>query len=148
MHVILNTYPPEANQMVQQHAESALQSQHINSNHQNHSQNGLLNSDPLILSNQTQTMLNNASTNGCHQPNGLIQTGYSHPTNQTNANRRTANSRSSAEDRTRRSERTSNRCLVTVCREHLHIPTLKSIVQTVVDLQIGHNEKHRGIFLL
>ncbi|XP_016110338.1 LOW QUALITY PROTEIN: transcription factor mef2A-like [Sinocyclocheilus grahami] len=54
VHVNLNTYPPKANQMVQQHAESALQIQHINSNHQNHSQNGLLNSDPLTLSNQTQ----------------------------------------------------------------------------------------------
>ncbi len=102
VHVNLNTYPPETNQMVQQHADHR-ESQHTNANHQNHSQNGLLNSDPLSLSNQTQTMLNNASTNGSRQPTGLIQTGYSHPTNQTNANRRTANSRSSAEERTRRS---------------------------------------------
>ncbi|XP_016400023.1 GATA zinc finger domain-containing protein 14 [Sinocyclocheilus rhinocerous] len=106
VHVNLNTYPPEANQVVQQHAdhgESALQSQHTNANHQNHSQTGLLNSDPLRLGNQTQTMLNNASSNGSRQPNSLIQTGYSHPTNQTNANRQTANSRSSAEERSRRS---------------------------------------------
>ncbi|XP_058602171.1 putative uncharacterized protein DDB_G0271606 isoform X2 [Onychostoma macrolepis] len=89
VHVNLNTYPPETNQMV--HRES----QHTNANHQNYSQNGLLNSDPLSLSNQTQTMLNNASTNGSRQHTGLIQTGFSHPTNQTNANRR--------EERTQRS---------------------------------------------
>ncbi|XP_073703057.1 uncharacterized protein [Garra rufa] len=106
VHVNLNSYPPEANQMVQQHAdhrESALQSQHNNSVHQNQSQTGLLNSEPLRIGGQTQTVLNNASTNGSRQSNNLIQTGYSHPTNQTNANRRTANSRSSEEERTQRS---------------------------------------------
>ncbi|XP_043116289.1 transcription factor mef2A isoform X2 [Puntigrus tetrazona] len=102
VHVNLNTYPPETNR-VQQHAESALQGQRINSNHQNNFQTGLLSSDPLSLGNQPHALLNNASTNGSHQANGLIQTGYSHPTNQTNANRRTANSRSSAEERTRSS---------------------------------------------
>ncbi|XP_050986944.1 transcription factor mef2A [Labeo rohita] len=104
VHVNLNTYPPETNQMLQQHPdhrESALQSQHTNSTHQNHSQTGLLNSELLRLG--SQTVLNNASTNGSRQPNGLIQTGHSHPTNQTNANRRTANSRSSEDKRTRRS---------------------------------------------
>ncbi|XP_052473844.1 homeobox protein 5 isoform X1 [Carassius gibelio] len=96
VHVNLNTYPPEAHQVVQQHAnhgESALQSQHTNAIHQNHSQTG----------NQTQTTLNNALPNGSHQPNSLIQTGYSHSTDQTNANRRNPNSRSSAEERSRRS---------------------------------------------
>ncbi len=45
-------------------------------------------------------------------------------------------------------EHASNRCLGTVCGERRHIPTLKSTVQTTVDLQIGHNEMHRGIVLL
>ncbi len=100
VHVNLNTYPPETNRMVQQHVDHR-ENHHTNANHQNHSQNGLLNTEPL--SNQTQTMLNNASANGYRQPNGLIQTGYSHPTNQTNGNHRTANSRSSAEERTQHS---------------------------------------------
>ncbi|KAL1258627.1 hypothetical protein QQF64_009204 [Cirrhinus molitorella] len=112
VHVNLNTYPPETNQMVQQHAnhrESAFRSQHTNSIHQNQSQSGLLNSEPLRLGSQTQTVLNN-TTNGSRLPNGLIQTGYSHPTNQSNANRRAGNSRSSQEERTRRSNtvQTSN----------------------------------------
>uniref|UniRef100_A0A9J8C5I0 Si:dkeyp-97a10.3 n=1 Tax=Cyprinus carpio carpio TaxID=630221 RepID=A0A9J8C5I0_CYPCA len=122
VHVNLNTYPPEANQVVQQHAdhgESALQSQHTNANHQNHSQTGLLNSDPLRLGNQTRTTLNNASSNGSRQPNGLIQTGYSHPTNQTNANRQTANSRSSAEERSRRSNPVQTNNQFSDSRTHL-----------------------------
>ncbi|XP_077077642.1 uncharacterized protein LOC143730940 [Siphateles boraxobius] len=111
VHVNLNTYPPEANQpgqAIRQHAdlrESALQSQHTNSNRQNISQTRLLNSEPLSLGNQTQT---NASTNGFRQPNALIQTGHSHPTSQTNANRQTTNSRSSAEVRHSNPVRTNN----------------------------------------
>ncbi|XP_048009428.1 GATA zinc finger domain-containing protein 14 isoform X2 [Megalobrama amblycephala] len=127
VHVNLNTYPPEANQPSQanrQHAdqrESALQGQHTNANHQNLSQTGFMNSESLSLGNQTQTMLNNASTNRSRQPNSLIQTGRSHPTNQTNANRRTANSRSSAEERTRHSNpvRTNNRLNDTHTSTHL-----------------------------
>uniref|UniRef100_A0A8C2BTX8 Si:dkeyp-97a10.3 n=1 Tax=Cyprinus carpio TaxID=7962 RepID=A0A8C2BTX8_CYPCA len=122
VHVNLNTYPPEANQVVQRHAdhgESALQSQHTNANHQNHSQTGLLNSDPLRLGNQTRTTLNNASSNGSRQPNGLIQTGYSHPANQTNANRQTANSRSSAEERSRRSNPVQTNNQFSDSRTHL-----------------------------
>uniref|UniRef100_A0A8C1NVS7 Si:dkeyp-97a10.3 n=1 Tax=Cyprinus carpio TaxID=7962 RepID=A0A8C1NVS7_CYPCA len=122
VHVNLNTYPPEANQVVQQHAdhgESALQSQHTNANHQNHSQTGLLNSDPLRLGNQTRTTLNNASSNGSRQPNGLIQTGYSHPANQTNANRQTVNSRSSVEERSRRSNPVQTNNQFSDSRTHL-----------------------------
>ncbi|XP_067303911.1 uncharacterized protein [Pseudorasbora parva] len=111
VHVNLNTYPPEANQpsqAIQQHAdkrESALHSQHTSSNHHN----GLLNSESLSLGNQTQTFLSNVTTNGSRQSNALIQTGHSHPTTQTYANRRTANSQSS-EERTRHSSpvRTNN----------------------------------------
>ncbi|XP_067267862.1 bromodomain-containing protein DDB_G0280777-like isoform X1 [Chanodichthys erythropterus] len=127
VHVNLNTFPPEANQPSQanrQHAdqrESALHSQHTNANHQNLSQTGFLNLESLSLGNQTQTMLNNASTNRSRQPNSLIQTGRSHPTNQTNANRRTANSQSSAEERTRHSNpvRTNNRLNDTHTSTHL-----------------------------
>ncbi|XDV39574.1 hypothetical protein PO909_008800 [Leuciscus waleckii] len=122
VHVNLNTYPPEANQpsqAIRQHAdqrESAPQSQHTNSNHQNLSQTGLLNSEPLSLGNQTQT---NDSTNGFRQPNALIQTGHSHPTNQTNANRRTTNSRSSAEVRQSNPVRTNNQINDTRTNTHL-----------------------------
>ncbi|KAK7158338.1 hypothetical protein R3I93_009525 [Phoxinus phoxinus] len=122
VHVNLNTYPPGANQpsqAIRQHddqRESAPRSQHTNSNHQNLSQTGLLNSEPLSLGNQTQT---NASTNGSRQPNALIHTGHSHPTNQTNANRRTTNSQSSAEVRHSNPVRTNNQINDTRTNTHL-----------------------------
>ncbi|XP_051577359.1 uncharacterized protein LOC127454297 isoform X2 [Myxocyprinus asiaticus] len=111
VHVNLNTYPQEPNQpslAIQQHKdqrESALRLQNGNDNRQNFSQTGLLNSDPLNLGTQMQTVLNNPLTNGS-QPNGLIQTSYSHPTNRTNANRRAANMRSSTEEQPRHSNPT------------------------------------------
>ncbi|XP_051999317.1 bromodomain-containing protein DDB_G0280777 [Xyrauchen texanus] len=104
VHVNLNTYPQEPNQpnpAIQQHndqRESALRLQNGNDNHQNLSQTGLLNSDPLNLGNQMQTVLNNPLTNRS-QPN-------QHPSNHTNDNRRAAYMRSSTEEQTRRSNPT------------------------------------------
>lgn len=128
VHVNLNTYPPDAQQTAWQHADQReLHSQHMNANpphtglqnsnqhnnlmqtnaihqptnssHRNHSQSALQNSRS---GNQT---LNNASANGSQQTNSLIQTGYSHHSNQTNANRRNANMQSTREEQTGRSNR-------------------------------------------
>lgn len=71
----------------------------LSTSHRNHSQSALQNS---ISGNPT---LNNASTNGSHHTDSLIQTGYSHHSNQTNANRRNANLQSTREEQTRRSNR-------------------------------------------
>nr|XP_055067447.1 uncharacterized protein LOC129448832 isoform X2 [Misgurnus anguillicaudatus] len=104
VNVNLNTYPPEASQPSHRNAdprESTVQRQHANPNLLSPSQGGSPRSD-----NPAQTGVDDALMNRSHQPSGLIQTSYSHPSNQTDTRRRPDNSQSSREEHPRRSNPT------------------------------------------